>query len=238
MKFFTYDTAAAFERPSVRGWLLVFVCGFLTACILAAVACILLWLFGMGAMALKGAASSAPLDVSLSSVARGILQIAAVFGILLATLMVLFLASRRRQEAQIPGHHPTIGDFQHLPFYKTWHAKPVLPTGQTVRLSAYGSGPSAAQAALWEKFIAQYDDLVAAATQSLLNPPHPLEACETITLTPSGITLSQDGRLHLGFEFTATPKNLCTPESDEPYPTASFTSALELKSTEWLQTYG
>lgn len=238
MKFSNYDTATAFQQPSVRGWLVIFVCGFLTACIIAAVLCIVVWLLGLGVAALKGAASPALFDVSVATVAGVIFQVAAVFGALLATVMLFESARRMRQETRIQGHHPIIGDFEHSPFYKTWHAQPVLPTGKTVRLSAYGRGPSEAQAALWGQFIAQHDELIATATRSLLTPPHPLQECEVVTLTPSGITLSQDGRLHLGFEFSTVPEDFWKSEAEEPYPTASFTPALELKGTEWLRPYG
>lgn len=238
MKFFNYDTANAFERPSFRGWLVVFVCGFLTMCIIALVVCILGWLFGLGVAAVKGTASTSQFDVSALTVVRIILQVATLFGAALATLMVLQMARRRQQESRIPGHHPVIGDFEHSPFYKTWHAQPVLPTGKPVRLSAYGGGPSAAQAALWQQFIARYDELIAAATQSLLTEPHPLQGSESITLTPSGITLTRDGLLHLGFEFATVPEDFWKSEPEAPYPTASFTSVLKLKSTEWLKPYG
>lgn len=238
MKFFKYDTATAFEQPSVGSWLVVFVCGFLTICILGPVLCILLWLLGLGVVAVKGPAFSALFDVSMLAVIRVILQVAAAFGTLLATLMMFELARKRRQEIRIQDHHPLIGDFEHSPFYRTWHAQPMLPTGKTVRLSAYGRRPSEAQAALWAQFIARYDELIAAATRSLLTPPHPLQECSSITLTPSGITLSQDGRLHLGFEFATVPEYFWTSEPETPYPTASFTSALDLKRTEWLLPYG
>lgn len=238
MKISNYDTATAFQQPSFWGWLVIFVCGFLTACIIAVVLCLVLWLLGLGVLAMKGTASPAPFDVSVLTVLRVILQVAAVFGALLATVMLFESARRRRQEARIQGHHPLIGEFEHSAFYKTWHARPVLPTGKTVRLSAYGRGPSTAQAALWEMFIAQYDELIAKATRSLLAPPFPLQECEAVTLTPSGITLSQDGRLHLGFEFATVPEDFWKSEPEEPYPTASFGSDLELKGTEWLMPYG
>ncbi|MDB6003988.1 MAG: hypothetical protein JWR15_975 [Prosthecobacter sp.] len=238
MKFSNHDTATAFRQPSVRGWLVIFVCGFLTACIIAAVLCIVLWLLGMGVMAIKGTAFPAAFDVSVLRITRVIFQVAAVFGALLATVMLFESARRKRQETRVEGHHSIIGEFEHSPFYKTWHAQPMLPSGKTVRLSAYGRGPSDAQAALWGQFIAQYDDLIAAATRSLLTPPYPLQECSGVTLTPSGITLSQDGRLHLGFEFNTVPEDFWKSEAEEPYPTASFTAALELKSTEWLMPYG
>ncbi len=237
MKLFNHDTAAAFERPSALGWLVVFVCGFLTVCIVGPLLCIAVWLFAMTLKALH-VFSPPGGDVSMLSVVRVILQIAAVFGASLATVMVLQLGRRRKQERRIPGHHPTIGDFEHSPFTKTWHAQPLLPTGKSVRLSAYGASPSGAQAALWQGFMARYDELTAAAARSLLTEPHPLQACEVITLTPSGITLTRDGRMHVGFEFTTVPEDFWKSEAEEPYPTASFTAALELKSTEWLHPYG
>ena len=237
MKFFNYNTATVFDRPSVQGWLVVFVCGFLTVCIIVPVLGIAVWLFVMAIKLLHVLPSNA-WDVPLLSAVRVMLQIAAAFGALLASVMMMEVARRRRQETRIQGHHSVIGDFEHSPFYKTWYAKPVLPTGKSVRLSAYGSGPSTAQAALWQQFIARYDELIAAATQSLLAEPHPLQGCEAVTLTPSGITLTRDGLLHLGFEFATVPEDFWKSEAEEPYPTASFSPVLELKRTEWLKPYG
>ena len=174
----------------------------------------------------------------MASISSIVFKVATVFGTLLATVMVLGLARRRQQEARIQGHHHLIGNFAHSPFYKTWHAQPVLPTGQSVRLSAYGSGPSAAQSMLWQQFIANYHELIAAATQSLLAAPHPLKSCETVTLSPCGITMPPDGTLHLGFEFATVPEGDWDAAPEAPYPTASFTAALELKNTEWLQPFG
>jgi hypothetical protein len=238
MKISNYDTATAFERPSVGSWLVVFVCGFLTVCILGPLLCAGLWLLGVVVMAMNSSANPAMLDVPVSSAVRIILQSGAAFGALLATVMLFESARRKRQTIRIQGHHALIGDFEHSPFFKTWHAQPALPAGKTVRLSAYGRGPSDAQAAMWERFIAQYDELIATATRSLLTPPYPLQECCEVTLTPSGITLTQDGKLHLGFEFSTVPENFWTSEPEQPYPTASFTSALELKSAEWLKPYG
>ncbi len=237
MKFFNYNTANAFAQPSVQGWLVVFVCGFLTVCIIGPVLCITAWLIFKVLRRLP----AIPLpdwNVTLLSTTGVILQVAAVFGALLATVMVLGLARRKRQETRIPAHHPIIGDFEHSVFYKTWHAEPVLPTGKPVRLSAYGSGPTPIQAALWQQLIGRYDELIAAATRSLLAEGHPLEGCQSVTLTPSGITLTRDGQMHLGFEFATVPEDFWLSEPERPYPTASFTSALELKSTEWLKPYG
>ena len=42
MKFFKYDTSSEFARPCLRSWLVIFVCGFLTACIIALGLCLLL----------------------------------------------------------------------------------------------------------------------------------------------------------------------------------------------------
>lgn len=86
----------------------------------------------------------------------------------------------------------------------------------------------------WQQFITQFDELIATATRDLLTAPHPLQACSVVTLTPSGITLTQEGQLHLGFEFTTVPKLFWTSENEKPYPAANFTSALELKNTGWL----
>ncbi len=237
MKIFNYNTAHAFARPSMQGWLVVFVCGFLTVCIIGLALCIGVWLVFKVLRRLP-TVTLPDWDVTVLSNAGVVLQIAAVFGALLATVMVLDLARRMRQEARVPGHHAIIGDYEHSAFYKTWHAQPVLPTGKPVRLSAYGFGPTNAQVALWQQFIGRYDELIAAATRSLLAEGHPLEGCESVTLTPSGITLTRDGQMHLGFEFASVPENFWKSEADEPYPTASFTSALELKSTEWLKPYG
>ncbi len=237
MKFFNYNTANAFAQPSVQGWLVVFVCGFLTVCVIGPVLCLAGWLV-VKVIRLLPMDSLPAWDLTALSTTCVILQVAAVFGALLATLMVLGLARRKRQESRIPGHNPIIGDFEHSPFHKTWHAQPVLPNGKTVRLSAYGLRPSDIQTALWQKFIANFDEMIAAATKSLLTEPHPLQGCESVTLTPSGITLTRDGRLHMGFEFASVPENYWESEADEPYPTASFTPALELKSTEWLKHFG
>lgn len=237
MKFFNYNTANAFAQPSVRGWLVVFVCGFLTVCILGPLLCIALWLF-VKILRLLPMASAPVWEVSVGSAAGVIFTVAAVFGALLATVMVLGLARRKKRESRTPGHHSVIGDFEHSAFHKTWHAQPMLPTGKTVNVSAFGQGPSETQAALWQQFIARHDEVIAEATQALLAKGHPLEGCEKVTLTPSGITLTRDGKLHMGFEFATVPENFWESEADQPYPTASFTSALELKSTEWLRPYG
>ena len=44
--------------------------------------------------------------------------------------------------------------------------------------------------------------------------------------------------MHLGFEFATVPEDFWLSEPERPYPTASFTRALELKRTEWLKPYG
>ena len=236
MKFFNYNTANAFAQPTLQGWLVVFVCGFLTVCITGPVLCLAVWLIVKVLQRLPAIPLPA-LDVTVPSTVSVILLMAAIFGALLATVMMLGLARQKRQERRIPGHHPIIGDFECSSYYKTWHAEPVLPSGKPVRLSAYGSSPSTVQAMLWQQFIAKYDELIAAATKSLLTEGHPLQGCEAITFTPNGITLTRDGRLHLGFEFATEPENFWMSEAERPYPTASFTSALALKSTEWLRTY-
>lgn len=237
MKFFNYNTADAFAQPSVRGWLVVFVCGFLTIWIVGLPLCLALWLLVKILRRLPMA--SAPVwEMSVPYAASVLLTVAAVFAALLATVMVLELARRKKRERCIPGHHPVIGDFEHSAFYKTWRAQPMLPTGKTVNLCAFGQGPSEKQTALWQQLIAKHDEAIAAATHSLLAEGHPLEGCEKVTLTPIGITLTRDGRLHMGFEFATVPEDFGESGVDAPYPTASFTSALELKSTEWLKPYG
>jgi hypothetical protein len=238
MKVSNRHTATAFEQPSVRGWVVVFVCGFLTACILGLVLCLILWLVGLGAAAMKLPLHPAFTDTSPLTAWRVILQIAGGFGILLATLSLFESANRRRQEVRVPGHNPIIGDFEMLPHFKTWHAKPVLPTGQVVSLNGSGEGPSAAQASLWQQFIAQYDALCAAASGVLLTPPHPLEECRSVVLTPKGITLSRDGRLNVAFQFTTVPDNVWTSEVEEPFPIAIFSPTLELEKAEWVTTQG
>jgi len=238
MKLPHHDTVTAFEQPSVWNWLVVFVCGFLTACIISPVVFFILWLLGKGAVVVHVPVPAALLDVPLSSAVRIILMLATVFGVLLATVMVMELSRNRRKDARTQGHHPVIGDFEYSPYLQTWHANPVLPTGKSVRLSAYGSGPSTVQAALWQRYIADFDELNATATRSLLTEPQPLQGCIAVTFTPSGITLTRDGEIHMGFEFATLPEDFWKSEEEEPYPTASFTAALELKSTEWLPPYG
>lgn len=234
MKVSIYDTASAFERPSVRGWLIVFVCGFLTVCILGPVICGGLWLLGKGAVAVNAPVLPAILNVPLLSAVHVIFQVATVFGTLLATLMVVEQARRKRQKIRIQGHHPMIGDFEYSPYFKTWHAKPVLPTGNAVRLNGCGSSPSDTQAALWQQFIARYDDLSAATTAALLTPPHPLQECASVSLTPIGITLSGDGRLRMGFQFNTESKACWISEVEEPFPIAVFSPTLVLEKAEWI----
>ncbi|WP_395734276.1 hypothetical protein [Prosthecobacter sp.] len=237
MKILNYNTAQAFAQPSVQGWLVVFVCGFLAVCLIGLLPCIAVWLIVKVLRRLP----EPPLpdwDVTVLSTASIVLQVASVFGALLATVMVLDLMRRRRQTVRVPGHHPIIGDYEHSVFYKTWHAEPVLPTGKPVRLSASGSGPSETQAALWQQFTTRYEELLASATRSLLAEGHPLAGCESLTLAPNAITLTQDGQMHLSFEFATVPENFWESEADQPYPTAIFTPALELMRTEWLKPYG
>ncbi len=238
MKIFRYNTATAFEHPTIRGWLFVFACGFLIIWIIGPALCLGLWLIGLGATAVKLSSVSAILAVSTPVAARIIFQVATVFGALLATLSLYESARRKRQDIRIPGHHPIMGDFEHSPYFKTWHAKPMLPTGHAVSLDGQGSRPSDIQAALWSQFIARYDEMIATATQALLTEPHPLQRCAAVKFTPSGITLTPDGGLHLGFEFATVPEDFWMSEAEPPYPTASFTSGLELKSTEWLSAFG
>ena len=238
MKLPHHDAVTAFEQPSVWNWLVVFVCGFLTACIISSVVCGFLWLLGEGAVAVHIPVPAALLDVPLSSAVRIILMLATVFGVLLATVMVMELSRNKRKDVHTQGRHPVIGDFEYSPYLQTWHANPLLSTGQSVRLSAYGSGPSTVQVEVWERFSAKFDELSAAATRSLLTEPQPLQGCEVVTFTPSGITLTRDGEIHMGFEFATMPEDFWKSEGEEPYPTASFTAALELKSTEWLPPYG
>jgi len=232
-----HDTASAFEQPSVRSWLVVFVCGFLTICIIGPVLCAGLWLLGTGALAVKAPFLPAILNIPMMSEVRIILQAATVFGIVLATLMVMEQSRRRRQEKRIQGHHPIIGDFAYSPYFKTWHAKPVVPTGGTVKLNGHGNSPSDAQAALWQQFIARYDALDAAIANALLTPPHPLQGFSSVTLTPHGITLSKDGRLRMGFEFTTAPEAFWNSEIEEPFPIAVFSPTLELERAEWISDF-
>lgn len=238
MKFFKYDTTSELARPGLKSWLVIFVCGFLTACIIALVLFIVVWLVALAYMMWKGAAVSPFENVTMTAAMIIILKAASVVGALVATVLMLELLRRSRQEGHVCGSHAVIGEFKHRPFYKTWHAEPVLPTGNPVRLSGYGSHPSDAQAALWQQFISQFKALMDSAEKSLLTEPHPLQGCERVTLTPCGITLALDGGLHVGFEYTTEPENYGVSEAEPlPYPTASFTPALVLKGTEWLNDY-
>ena len=238
MKLPPHATVTAFEQPSVWNWLVVFVCGFLTICIISPVVCFCLWLLGKGAVAVKVPVPSALLDVPLPFAIRGILIFAAVFGALLATLMLVEVVRRKRYELRIPGHHPVIGDFAHSPHFKTWHAHPVLPLGSAVKLNGHGSSPSETQATLWQQFVARYDALSATTTAALLTPPHPLQEASAVTLTPNGINLTRDGRLHVGFEFTTAQEAVWNSEVEEPIPIAVFSPKLELEKTEWITPQG
>ena len=238
MKLPNHATVTAFEQPSIWSWLVVFVCGFLTICIISPVVSICLWLLGKGAVAVKVPIPPALLDVPLLFVVRVILALATVFGVLIATLMVVELARRKRREMRIPGHHPIIGDFTHLPHFKTWHANPVLPTGRSVTLNGYGSDPSDTQSTLWQQFVARYDALSTATTAALLALPHPLQEASSITLIPHGINLTSDGRLHVRYHFTATPEAFWNSEVEEPIPVAVFSPKLELEKTEWITPQG
>ena len=238
MKLPNHATVIAFEQPSVWNWLVVFVCGFLTVCIMSPVVCIGLWLLGKAAVALKMPAPHALLDVPLPSAVRVTLLLATVFGALLATMMVVDLARRKRYEMRIQGHHPIIGDFTYSPYFKTWQANPVLPTGGAVKLNGCGNSPSDAQATLWQQFIARYDALSRATTAALLTPPHPLQESASVTLTPNGINLTPDGRLHVGFQFTTTPEAYWNSEIEEPIPLAVFSPTLELVRTDWITPKG
>ena len=179
MKLPHHNTITAFEQPSVRNWLVVFICGFLTVCIIGPVVCTLLWLLRMAMVAMHVAVPSGLMNVPLPFVIRLTLLVAAGFGMLLATMMIMELSRRKRQEFRIKGHHPVIGDFEHSPFFQRWRASPVLPGGFTIRLDSKGSAPTDAQARLWEQFIARYDSLSAKVIRALLTPPHPLEGCSS-----------------------------------------------------------
>lgn len=238
MKFFKYDTSTELARPCLRSWLVIFICGFLTACIIAMALGLLTWVVALAFTLLKGGVPTPFQHLTIQAAVIIILKAAAVFGALVATVLMLELLRRSRQQAHVKGTHPVIGDYAHRPFYKTWHAEPILPTSRPVRLSGYGSGPSEVQTALWQQFIAQYDGLIATATHSLLSAAHPLQGAEQVKLAPSGITLALDGGLHVGFEYSTVPEDFVPAESEpHPYPTASFTKTLELKSTEWLNDY-
>ena len=234
MKLPHHATVTAFEQPSVRNWLVVFVCGFLTICIISPVVCFCLWLLGKGAIAVKVPIPPALLEVPLPFAMRVILIFSTIFGALVATLTVVEVVRRKRYELRFPGHHPVIGDFEHSPYFKTWHAHPVLPSGSAVKLNGHGSGPSEAQATLWQQFVARYDVLSAATTAALLTPPHPLQEAHSVTLTPNGINLPRDGRLHMGFDFTTFPDAFWNSEVEEPIPVAVFSPTLELEKTEWI----
>lgn len=234
MKLPRQDTISAFEKPSVRNWLVVFLCGFLTVCIISPVVYALLWLARAAAEALKIALPAALLDVPLPFAVRLTLLAAAGFGAVLATLMVVELARRKQQEFHVKGQHQVFGEFEHSPYFKRWRAAPVLPSGGSVRLESRGTGPTEVQAAVWQQFIARYDSLNHKVTRALLTPPHPLEGCSTITLTPDSISFTDDGHMHLGFHFKTTPEAFWNSEVEEPIPVAVFSPELELERTEWI----
>lgn len=231
--------ASAFEQPTVRGWLVVFVCGFLTVCILGAAVCLLAWLVGKGASVMKLPLHAAfPDTTALMTSARLILQGASIFGVLLATLSLFESAKRKRQEVRLPGTHPTFGDYESVPHFNTWHAKPLLPKGRSVNLNGWGEAPSESQAAQWQEFISRYDALHAAAAAGLLTPPHPLQDCRSVILTPKVIIMHQDGRLNVAFQFATVPDNFWSSEMEEPFPIAVFSPALELERAEWVTPAG
>lgn len=237
MKFPPHQTATAFRHPALRGWIIAFACGFFTICIIGPVVCLGLWLLEMGATAINLTTVPAILAVSTPVAARIILQVATAFGAVLATLSVYEAARRKRREVRVPGHHPIMGDFEQLPYFTTWHANPMLPTGQTVNLNGQGSSPSDSQVALWQQFIARYDTLIDKATRALLTAPHPLEECSSVTLTPSGITIAKDGSLYVGLQFTTVPDILWTTENETPIPFVIFTPSLELEKAQWVAPY-
>jgi hypothetical protein len=222
------------DHPTVRNSLVVFACGFFAICIIGPVICLGMWLIGLGAAALKLSTLPAILSVSVPVAARIIFQIAMAFGALLAALAMFESARRKWQKVRVPGHHPTLGDFEQLPYFKSWQAKPTLPTGHAVNLYGQGSRPSDMQTAIWQQFIARYESLSATASRSLLTPPHPLQECSSVTLTPNGITLAKNGHLHVVFQFTAAPDHHWTTEIEEPIPFAVFTPTLELEKTQWI----
>ncbi|WP_395751734.1 hypothetical protein [Prosthecobacter sp.] len=230
--------AGAFEQPTMRGWLVVFVCGFLTVCILGVGVCLLAWLFGKGMYAIKMPLSESFYEISALNAGRVILQGAALFGMMLATLSLFESANRKRQEVRVKGRHPAFGDYEILPHFKTWYAQPALPSGQVVNLNGCGDGPSETQAALWRQFLSRWDELGAATKERILTPPHPLQECQTVTLTPKGITLSGDGRLNIAFQFATVPDHFWSSDNEEPFPIAVFSPTLELEKTEWVTPAG
>lgn len=235
MKLPQQDTIAAFEQPSLRNWLVVFLCGFLTVCIISPVVYALLWLVRLAAAGMKIALPAALVDVPLPLTIRITLLAAAGFGAVLATLMVVELARRKQQEYHVKGNHRVFGDFEHSPYFKRWRTTSMLPSGGSVRVEARGTGPTEVQAAVWQQFIARYDSLSNKVTRALLTPPHPLEDCISISLTPDSATLSEDGHVHLGFHFLTKPEAFWNSEVEEPIPVAVFSPELELERTEWIR---
>lgn len=237
IKFLPSNTGTGLEHPTVRDCLVVFVCGFFAICLIGPVICLGMWLVGLVATALNLSTLPALLTVSVPIAIRVIFQIAMAFGASLAALALFESARRGWQKVRVPGHHPVIGDFEELPYSKTWHAKPRLPTGHAVHLDGLGSSPSDAQTALWQQFIARYDTLSATVSRALLTPPHPFQECSSVTLIPNGITLAKNGHLHVVFQFTATPEHHWASETEEPIPFAVFTPTLELEKTQWVAAY-
>ncbi|MBB5031502.1 hypothetical protein [Prosthecobacter vanneervenii] len=235
MKLPHHDTIAAFEQPSVRNWLVVFICGFLTVCIISPVVYALLLLLRLVAAGMKIPLPATLQDLPLPFVVRITLLAAAGFGTLLATLMIVELARRKQQEYRVKGQHLVFGPYEHSPYLKRWRATSTLPSGDSIRVEARGASPSELQAAVWQQFIARYDTLSTKVTRALLTPPHPLEGCGSISLTPDSVTLSEDGHLHLGFHFMTKPEAFWNSEVEEPIPVAVFSPRLELESTEWIR---
>ncbi|WP_395736765.1 hypothetical protein [Prosthecobacter sp.] len=238
MKASRSHKASAFGQPTVRGWLVVFVSGFLTVCILGAALFFVAWLVRKGAAGLKMPVHGFPFEPPELAAAHVVLKSAAIFGVLLATLSLYQSARRKRQEERLPGTHAILGDYESVPHFKTWHSTPLLPTGREVSLNGCGDGPSEIQVAQWQQFISRYENLVAAAEAGLLTPPHPLQECRAVTLTPKAISLSHDGRVKIAFQFFTEPENSWSSDEEKPFPLAVFSPTLELENTDWVTAEG
>lgn len=184
-------------RNWLRWWFGMFLAGFFGIGLCGTVLAVFLWLLGGGY-----SLGNAMLIVLLASLGTGVF---------LGTVMTHRARSEQRLKREfavrIPGHHPIIGDFHHVPIRKTWHALPLLPTGAAVGLWGSGPAPTDAQATLWKRFIASFDSAIRAAAAALSLPGQPFHGCQSLTLTVECASLREDGNLDLMFASETVPKD-------------------------------
>lgn len=225
-------------KPTLRQWLVFFLIGFVLWVLMEGGLCFLKWLASIFGKAIA-APIAEPGKFSRLAILPAVATRATVCGALLATAM-MFEARRKQQEkVEITGHHPLFGKFAHLPYFKfkVWRAEKIrVPSGVLDRLYGAGPAPTHAQAALWERFISNFDSTIRSAAAALLLPGRPFHGCQSLTLTLTGASFREDGNLDLSFDHDTVPENFrLDPHKYHPAhePRAIFTPDLTLVEAGW-----